>query len=190
VNGAGGGSFVTLPTPDHVSAFLKRNFGLLSLTDEVTLAEFLEAREVLEVFAARKVAVRQHAEDIEALRATLMPPESGASAEEQYLHNREFHAVLVDACGNSFLRISAQPIFSVLHAHLSRAALATGATLPPEFPRKVCAEHKTILEAIEAGDPDLAESRMREHLTELGEVYAGLSRSRQGTSSGDLVEIV
>jgi DNA-binding GntR family transcriptional regulator len=41
----------------------------------------------------------------------------------------------------------------------------------------VCAEHKTILDAIEAGDPDLAERRMREHLNDLGAVYAGLSRA-------------
>jgi DNA-binding FadR family transcriptional regulator len=171
--GAGGGSFVTLPTLDHVSEFLERNYELLSLTDDVTLPEFLEARELIEVFAVRKAAERRTASDIDALRATLLPSDSGLPAEEQYLHNKEFHSVLVDACGNALLRIAAQPIFFVLHTHLSRS------TLSPEFPRKICAEHSSILEAIQTGDADLAETRMRDHLRDLGDVYAGIWRSKK-----------
>ena len=57
--GAGGGSFVTLPTVDHISTFLHANISLLSESDDVTLREFLEARELLEVFAARRCAERR-----------------------------------------------------------------------------------------------------------------------------------
>lgn len=169
--GSGGGTFVTLPTLDHVSEFLERNLELLSLADDVTLSEFLEARELIEVFAVRQAAVRRTPADLEALRATLLADDGTLSPEEQYRHNREFHAVLVDACGNALLRIAAEPIFAVLHTHLSRTALS------PAFPRKVCADHAVILEAIEAGDADLAEQRMRTHLGELGEVYARIWRS-------------
>ena len=35
--GAGGGSFVTLPTVDHISTFLHANISLLSESDDVTL---------------------------------------------------------------------------------------------------------------------------------------------------------
>lgn len=170
--GAGGGSFVTLPTPDHVSASLERSFELLSLTDDLTLDEFLETRELIETFAVRQAAIRRTPTDLEALRATLVPTDSALSPEEQYLHNREFHAVLVNACGNTLLSIAAQPIFFVLHTRLSRFALN------PDFPRRVCADHEHILEAIERGDQSLAESRMREHLDGLGRVYAGIWRSR------------
>jgi GntR family transcriptional repressor for pyruvate dehydrogenase complex len=173
--GATGGSFVTLPTVDHVSEFLVRNMELLSHTDDVTLPEFLEARELIEVFAVRQAAIRRTAEDIEALRATLVPPDSDMSADAQYVHNKEFHAVLVDACGNALLRIAAQPIFFVLHTHLARS------TLTLDFPRKVCAEHRLILEAIEAGDPDVAETRMRDHLSDLAVVYGKIWR--RGSSS-------
>ncbi len=169
--GAGGGSFVTLPTVDHVSEFLERNFELLSLTDDVTLPEFLEARELVEVFAVRQAAVRRTAEDLSALRATILPTNSGLPPHEQYLHNKEFHSILVAACGNTLLRISAQPIFFVLHTHLSRSELSA------EFPRKVGAEHAEILEAIESGDADLAESRMRQHLKELEVIYQGIWRT-------------
>jgi GntR family transcriptional regulator, transcriptional repressor for pyruvate dehydrogenase complex len=171
VKGSGGGSFVTLPTVDHVSEFLERNFELLSLTDDVTLPEFLEARELLEVFAVRHAARRRTTDDLDALRATLLPVGSTLSPYEQYLHNKEFHSILVAACGNVLLRISAQPIFFVLHTHLSRSELS------PEFPRQVGAEHAEILEAIESGDADLAESKMRQHLQDLGAVYRGIWRT-------------
>jgi DNA-binding GntR family transcriptional regulator len=90
------------------------------------------------------------------------------SAHEQYLQNKEFHSVLVAACGNALLRIAAQPIFFVLHTHLTRSQLS------PDFPRRVCAEHVRILEAIEAGDAAAAEAHMRDHLQELGQVYKGI----------------
>jgi DNA-binding FadR family transcriptional regulator len=168
--GANGGNFVTLPTVDHISQFVQRNIELLSQTDDVTLPQFLEARELIEIFAVRQAAVRRTDRDIEALRATLSLDE-GLSPEEQYLQNKEFHGVLVDACGNALLQIAAQPIFSVLHTHLSRSGL------PEDFSRNVCREHKTILEAIEAGDPDVAEQLMREHLGRLAEVYREIWRA-------------
>jgi DNA-binding FadR family transcriptional regulator len=170
VKGAGGGNFVMLPTVDHISQFVRRNIELLSQTDDVTLPEFLEARELIEVFAVRQAAVRRTDRDIEALRATLAMDTELSSA-EQYMQNKEFHGVLVDACGNALLQIAAQPIFSVLHTHLQRSGL------PPDFSRSICLEHQTILEAIEAGDPDTAEQRMREHLGQLWQVYSSIWRS-------------
>lgn len=175
--GTGGGTFVTLPTLDHVEEFLQRNYELLSLTDDVTLPELLEARALLEVFAVRRVAERCAPEDVAALRATLVPPGADLGPEEAYLHNREFHTVLVDACGNGLLRISAQPIFFVLQTHLTRSDLSS------DFSHKVCADHETILEAVAAGDPDLAEERMRRHLDELQDVYARIWRAGRGTDS-------
>lgn len=166
--GATGGSVVTLPTVDHVSDFLERNIELLSLTDDLTLAEFLEARELIETFAARQATVRRTDDDLARLRATLAAKDTRLSAYDRYLHNREFHAVLVDVCGNALLRIAAQPIFSVLHTHLSRSRLTAA------FPDQVCDEHQTILAAVEAGDADGAEAAMRDHLRFLAGVYEGI----------------
>jgi GntR family transcriptional repressor for pyruvate dehydrogenase complex len=168
--GAGGGNFVMLPTVDHISRFVQRNIELLSQTDDVTLPEFLEARELIEIFAVRQAAVRRTDRDIEALRMTLSG-DNELSAEEQYLQNKEFHGILVEACGNALLQIAAQPIFSVLHTHLARSGL------PQDFTHKVCNDHREILEQIEAGDPDAAEKRMRRHLAELAEVYRGIWRA-------------
>jgi DNA-binding FadR family transcriptional regulator len=170
VRGSRGGSFVTLPTVDHVSATLGRNIELLSLTEEVTLPEFLEARELIEVFAVRQATARGTTEDIEALRATLVPEDSDLVAEDQYLQNRQFHQVLIQASNNTLLRIASEPIYSVLHTHLTRSSLDL------EFPRAVCRDHRRILEAIESGDADRAGDEMVKHLESLATVYRRIWR--------------
>jgi DNA-binding FadR family transcriptional regulator len=172
VPGAGGGSFVVLPTVDHVSDFLRSNVELLTLKEDVTLPEFLEARELIELFAVRQAATRRTEADLAALRATLAPEDAALSAEAQYLQNRRFHEVLIDACGNTLLHLAASPIFSVLHSHLMRF------TLTDDFPRAVCRDHATILEAIEAGDADRASAAMAAHLASLAETYRQIWRPR------------
>ncbi len=165
VPGNGGGSFVVLPTVDHISDFLRRNLELLSLKDDVTLAEFLEARELIEGFAVRNAALRRTERDIAALRSTILPDDTALSVEAQYLQNRRFHEVLIDACGNTLLQIASAPVFSVLHTHLMRSALTA------DFPRSVCHDHTEILAAIEAGDAERAGAAMTDHLASLGETY-------------------
>jgi GntR family transcriptional regulator, transcriptional repressor for pyruvate dehydrogenase complex len=170
VKGAHGGSFATLPTVGYVSDFMRRNLELLSRRDDVTLDEFLEARRLIEVFAVRTAASRRSTEDIAALKATLDEGAPPLSPEEQYVHNREFHVTLVDACGNSLLRIAALPIFAVLHTHLERS------TLSPEFSQQVRDEHGPILDAISRGDADAAEQLMLDHLEWLSTIYRDIWR--------------
>jgi len=140
--GASGGSFVTLPTVDHISAFLQANISLLSESNDVTLTEFLETRELLEVFAARQCATRRSDADLQRLRETIVADPATLPTEEQFVYNKEFHSVLLDSAGNTLLRIAAQPIFSVLQTNLSREAMS------PRFARRINEEHRAILAAI------------------------------------------
>ena len=169
--GAGGGSFVTLPTVDHISTFLHANISLLSESDDVTLPEFLEARELLEVFAARQCAARRTQEDIDRLRATMVndPAELGTSA--HYILNKEFHSAVLDGCGNTLVCIAAQPVFSVLQTRLRREQM------PDSFARRLDDDHRAILEAIEAGDSDAAGEEMRKHIEYLSGVYQDMWRA-------------
>ena len=54
--GAGGGSYVTLPTVDRISESLTANIGLLSDARDLTLDELIEARMLIEVPVARLAA--------------------------------------------------------------------------------------------------------------------------------------
>ena len=170
--GAGGGSFVTMPTVDHISEFLQANISLLSESNDVTLDEFLEARELLEVFAARRAAQRRTDADLDQLRDTIMAEPEQLSIQEQFSYNKEFHSSVLGACGNTLLCIAAQPVFSILQTNLRRT------TLPTRFPLQINDDHRVILQAIEAGDADAAGEAMRHHMAYLRGTYQRMCAGR------------
>lgn len=163
--GASGGSFVTVPTVDHISEFLTSNINLLSRSEDVSLDEFLEARELLEVPAARLAALRRTEEDLESLRAAIPGHPSELDTEEQFVHNKDFHSALVIASGNGVLSIAAQPVFSVLQTHLKRS------TLGRRFHQRVNADHRALVATVEAGDERAAAELMHDHLEFLRPMY-------------------
>src|SRR5207253_1753843 len=69
--GAGGGSFVTSPSVDGVSDFLHSSIALMAHAEDVTLEQLIEARELLEVPAARLAAERRHTELVERLEEAI-----------------------------------------------------------------------------------------------------------------------
>ena len=170
--GATGGSFVILPTADHISDFLSSNIALLSATETVSLDEFLELREFLEVPAARLAARRHSAEEIERMQAAIPGDTRELGTEEQFIHNKDFHSQVVQASGNTLLRIAAQPIFSVLQTNLSRS------TLGRRFHDQINHDHHAIAQAISSGDEDAAAAEMHRHLAYLRPFYEKAWRSR------------
>jgi DNA-binding FadR family transcriptional regulator len=172
--GATGGSFVILPTADHISEFLSSNITLLSQAESVSLDEFLELREFLEVPAARLAARRHSDEEVEGLQAAIPEQPSDLGTEEQFIHNKDFHSRVVLASGNTLLSIAAQPIFSVLQTNLSRS------TLGRRFHDQINADHRAIAAAIAAGDEDAAGGEMHRHLTYLRPFYEKAWRSLKG----------
>lgn len=163
--GTGGGSFVTVPSVDHISEFLHANINLLTASQEVSLDEFLELRELLEVPAARLAATRGDPDILH--RLDLATPESKLelSHTEQFGFNKEFHSVLVQASGNTLLYVAAQPIFTVLQTALQRTQLG------PAFHEQVHKDHQRIESAVREGNADRAEREMREHLAFLRPQY-------------------
>jgi DNA-binding FadR family transcriptional regulator len=163
--GAGGGSYVTLPTVDHISEFLRSNINLLTDSRDVTLEELIEARELLEVPAARLAARRRKESDLESLREAIPPDPLSLDRQEQFVHNKDFHSVIIQCCRNTLLYIAAQPVFSTLQTHLARS------TLGRRFHAAINDQHVRIAEAIEAGDADAAGQQMHRHLEFLVPFY-------------------
>lgn len=168
--GAGGGSFVTLPTVDHISTFLHANISLLSESDDVTLAEFLEARELLEVFAAQQCARNRSQQDVQRLRDTIIEDPADLGTPAHYIANKEFHTAVLDGCGNTLICIAAQPVFSVLQTRLKREPMTEA------LGRRLDEDHRLILRAIEAGDSAAAGEEMRKHIAYLSELYQSMWR--------------
>ena len=163
--GPAGGSFVTLPTVDHISSFVQANVALLTETRHVTLEELLEARELVEVPAARLAAARRSKTDLERLRSTVPDDALPLGNAEEFAYNAEFHSCLLEASRNTLLTVSAQPIFTVLQTHLARS------TLRRSFHTSIHAHHLRILEAVEAADADAAAAEMHDHLAFLRPFY-------------------
>ena len=164
VKGSGGGSYVTLPTIDHLSEFIRSAKKAL-LGDGFSLEDFLEVRMLLEVPAARLAAIRRDESALERLAATIPDEPLKLTTQDQFVFNESFHTIVLEACGNKLLYVSAQPVFSVLQRALSRSNLSNA------FHRGINDHHRKITAAIAAGDPDRAGDQMRIHLEELQPEY-------------------
>jgi GntR family transcriptional repressor for pyruvate dehydrogenase complex len=157
--GVNGGSFVTRPTLDHISTFLRSGINLLTASEDVSLEEFLEVREVLEAKAAQLAAVRRTDEHIRRLRDAIPETSTDLQPQELFDANTDFHSLVIAASGNVLLAIAAQPVFSVLQTNLAKSRF------DPKFRRAINDDHRLITDAIESGDAVAAEREMRRHLS-------------------------
>lgn len=163
--GAGGGSYVTLPSVNGVSEYVQSSISLLADADDVTLEELLEARELLEVPAARLAAARRGEEELERLRNAIPDEPLRLGTQRQFVYNQDFHLAVIDGCRNALLAIAAQPVFAVLQRNLARSKLGA------RFHRTINEHHRAIAAAIEAGDADAAGGEMYDHLEYLRPYY-------------------
>ncbi len=170
--GAGGGSYVTSPSVDGVSDFLHSSIALMAHAEDVTLDDLIEAREVLEVPAARLAAERRHAELVDRLEEAIPEKPLRLGTQEQFVYNRDFHSLLLGGCGNPLLVMAAQPVFTILQTNLSRS------TLGASFHRSINEHHRAITAAISAGDANGAGGEMFAHLEFLRPFYEKAWRSR------------
>ena len=169
--GAGGGSYVTLPSVGGVSDYVQSSISLLADADDVTLEELLEARELLEVPAARLAAARRSEEELERLRDAIPDEPLRLGTHRQFVYNQDFHLIVLEGCRNTLLTIAAQPVFEVLQRNLARSKLGT------RFHRTINDHHRAIAAAIEAGDADAAGGEMYDHLEYLRPYYERAWRS-------------
>ncbi len=156
--GAGGGTYVTMPSVDHISEFLNSALNLLAAAEHVSLDELLEAREALEVPAARMAAQRRSEDALERLHGAIPPDSADLAPTEQFVYNTDFHTSVIAASGNAFLMMAAQPLFTILQTSLARSSLGA------RFHRGINEQHRAIAGAIATRDPRRAEREMRSHL--------------------------
>ena len=175
VRGVSGGTFVSRPDPDQVSDSLTTGLGFLTVAEELTVAELMQARELLEVPAAGSAARNRTAEQLERILGSL-PARPGSDVAPTFDVNRGFHIRIVEAAGNRLLEVMTRPIFYVLQTRFLRDAA------PKLFWRQVDTEHRRIADAIERGDPEVAAAEMAEHLAHLHATYTKIDR-RAGRSA-------
>jgi DNA-binding GntR family transcriptional regulator len=132
--------------------------------------EILETRAVLEGLAARHAAVNATPEDVEDLSAILEDMRRrldagdllGASDQNAVLHGR-----ILDISGHA----TAARLIATLKSQMVRFQYRT--ILLPGRSERSFGEHRALIDAIAAGDPDAAERAMRTHLSHVAEALRG-----------------
>ncbi|SFU77599.1 GntR family transcriptional regulator [Halomonas korlensis] len=133
------------------------------------LIEMFEVMAELEGMCARLAARRATREELGELRQAMARCEAAAEAgdtDEYYYENESFHLAIYAASHNGFLASEANQLKQRLKPY-RRLQLQVRHRM-----RNSLAEHREILAAIEAGDDEAAERRIREHVLIQGERFS------------------
>jgi len=161
-SGPGGGPIVADPD--------SRNFGRMATMyfemAGATFRDLVEARLILEPMMARTAAIRQNPQVIAGLRGLV---DDAGEVLEDPLYGQaasEFHGAISSASGNPILDLMARAIKEVYHERVS------GMLFEPDYRRQLQEDHRGVVDAIESGDPEKAEMRMRVHMEEFAQKVA------------------
>ncbi len=155
--------------PQHGS-FVSR----ISLHD---VRERLFIRTALEAEIAAEAARRMTRADTEPLTANLKEAEAAVAADDRaafYATDVAFHQILTARLAMA----RAAEVLDGLRVHLERVRRILMA--PPGRIREVLAEHRAVVEAIEAGDDAAARDAMKRHLGVTGELLETVAHQRPG----------
>jgi GntR family transcriptional repressor for pyruvate dehydrogenase complex len=143
--------------------------------------ELFEARLAIEPLAAARAASRATEDDLRALSATLVAFERGVEEDDlaaMVLADGDFHEAVTRASRNRMFQ-AMLGVANHLLIESKRAGLGA-----PGRPRRVLAKHRAIFDAIVAGDAQLAESAMRDHLLSfVSDMGVGDSSLADGTTT-------
>jgi GntR family transcriptional regulator, transcriptional repressor for pyruvate dehydrogenase complex len=135
-----------------------------------------ELRGILEVHSAALAARRRSKADLARMRDALAIMTAAPYGSVQWLKkDLEFHIAIAQATGNAYI---VQFIGFVSERVRESILAAGGRHASDEMARATLTEHKTILAAVEAGEPEAAEEAMRIHLDNAAE-RVGLSNDER-----------
>ncbi|SDT09897.1 transcriptional regulator, GntR family [Friedmanniella luteola] len=152
----GDASYITSLGPE----LLLNALGLaMDLQREDTMADLVGVRRVLEPAATALAAARVTADDIAHLRGLIRPGLTEDRAREAVELDWEFHHEIALSSGNELL----VALLDGLTAPTVRMRTWRGLTVPGALDRTL-AEHEAIVDALEAGDPELARAAATVHV--------------------------
>jgi DNA-binding FadR family transcriptional regulator len=159
----GKGTFVG-PRPAEISA-------ASALPDLTNPREVIEARLIIEPILARLAANRASPEEIELMEQVLERQKGASSPDEFQRYDREWHVLLARASGNRLIA----SFLDVTHEHTDPRVWSRMRNLYINSDRMLEArnEHKAVLDAVRARDPDKAAEMMRAHILEVRSYVMG-----------------
>ncbi|HZX01354.1 FadR/GntR family transcriptional regulator [Kribbella sp.] len=152
----GDGTYVTSLDP---ALLMETMAFVLDLQQDASVLEFFEVRRILEPAAAARAALRMPDAEVAAMRALLDDLGEDPSADDQLACDVEFHRLIAIGSGNrtlaSILESLRQPTY---RARIWRGLTQTGAV------HRSLAEHRSILDAIAAREPEVARAWATVHI--------------------------
>ena len=124
-----------------------------------SVLEFLRVRRILEPAAAAMAAQIVTPEQLDDMQRVIDGSPADSSPEELVASDIEFHRLVSAASGNSVLA----SLIEGLAGPTNRARIWRGRTQPGAHERTI-REHQAILDALVAGEPDLAHAAMVAHV--------------------------
>jgi GntR family transcriptional repressor for pyruvate dehydrogenase complex len=153
--GRTGGTFITRHDQDSHGA---DDMIVRVMRQRKELEDLLQYRRLIEPAAASVAATTRRSPDLAAMRRAIRGMAAATTEPDYMRHDTDFHIAVARATGNSFLTRAIEEI---------RMRLNDAMTLLPEseaWHQRLSGEHEALLEAIENGDADSAETLMQEHV--------------------------
>ena len=152
----GDGTYVTSLEP---RLLLEAMSFVVDLHQDVSVLEIFEVRRILEPAAAAMATLRVAPDDLESLREILRSVADDTSVEDLVAHDLSFHRRISELSGNAYL----SSLLDTLASSTVRARIWRGLTAKNAVARTL-AEHRRIVDALAAGDPDLVRSLVVVHI--------------------------
>lgn len=172
--GPAGGSFVKRPSQREIQEQLSSIASVLVSVGELQLGEIVEARHELERICCRLAAERRTEDNLEQLEAELKVQEATALTDVEFCASDvRFHRLLVEATANPMLQFLMYAVIEVLQPVLNLVVY--------KFRERplIIAQHRKILDAIRAKDPDAAVHALDVQMNYLREKYGAAQEWRR-----------
>ena len=162
----GDGTYVTSLEPP---VLLEALSFIVDFHRDTSVLEFLRVRRILEPAATAMAAERITPEESDGLRRLLDSLGPAPDAEELVANDLEFHRRIAACSGNSVLC----SLLETLSRPTARARVWRGLTQPDAIARTL-AEHRAILDALTAHDPEVARSWSTVHIASVEQWLASV----------------
>jgi GntR family transcriptional repressor for pyruvate dehydrogenase complex len=176
ITSANGGAFTVAEAANPLNSSLQLVF---ALDGETGIHDLFELRRIIDCVAAALAAARRRDVHLHAMRTAIEEMETALAAngrDERFIGaDLRFHLATAEATGNRLIVYSMQAARDVVTRALEQVVHV------PRSPESAIVEHRAVLEAVEAGNPDWARNAMREHLER---VERDAEKAEKGDTNG------
>jgi DNA-binding FadR family transcriptional regulator len=157
ITSVNGGAFVVAEAANPLNSSLQLVF---ALDNETGVHDLFELRRIIDCEAAALAAERRTDEQLEEMGLAIAAMEETLPAHDEafVLADLRFHLAVAEATGNRLILYSMQAARDVVRQALEQVVNV------PRSPESAIVEHRAVLEAVTARNPDWARNAMRDHL--------------------------